>query len=106
MPSRREPVAEPTALDMICQFNKLKPPRFGGGIDPLACEEWLRRMENLLEVMDYPEGFKVRLATHQFEKEAELVGDCQTPSWRTGFDLGAAEDYDGCLILSSGHEKG
>jgi len=29
-------------------------------------------MENLFEVMDCPEGFKVRLATHQFEKEAEF----------------------------------
>ena len=65
-------MAQPTALDMICQFNKLKPPRFGGGTDPLAYEEWLRRMENLFEVMDCPENFKVRLATHQFEKEAEF----------------------------------
>ena len=29
-------------------------------------------MENLFEVMDCPEGFKVRLATHQFEKEPEF----------------------------------
>ena len=57
-------MVQPTALDMICQFNKLKPPRFGGGTDPLAYEEWLRRMENLFEVMDCPEDFKVRLATH------------------------------------------
>ena len=72
MPPRRESVAAPTALEMICQFNKLKPPRFGGGTDPLAYEEWLRRMENLFEVMDCPDEFKVRLATHQFEKEAEF----------------------------------
>ena len=72
MPPRREPVAEPTAMDMIYQFNKLKPLKFGGGTDPLPYEEWLRRMENLFEVMDYPEGSKVRLATHQFKKEAEL----------------------------------
>jgi len=65
-------MAQPTALDMICQFNKLKPPRFGGGTDRLAYKEWLRRMENLFEVMDCPEDFKVRLATHQFEKEAEF----------------------------------
>ena len=72
MPPQREPMVEPTALDMICQFNKLKPPRFGGGTDPLAYEGWLRRMENLFEVMDCPEGFKVRLVTRQFEKEAEF----------------------------------
>jgi len=29
-------------------------------------------MENLFEVMDCPEGFKVRLTTHQFEKEVEF----------------------------------
>jgi len=32
----------------------------------------LRRMENLVEVMDCPEGFKVHLVTHQFEKEAKF----------------------------------
>ena len=72
MPPSREPVAEPTALEMIRQFNKLKPPKFSCGIDPLGSEEWLIRMENLFEVVDYPEGSKVRLATHQFEKEAEF----------------------------------
>jgi len=65
-------VAEPTALEMICQFNKLKPSKFSSGTDLLACEEWLRRIENLFEVMDCPEGSKVRLATHQFKKEAEF----------------------------------
>ena len=57
---------------MVCHFNKPKPPKFGGGTYPLAYKEWLRRMENLFEVMHYPEGFIVRLATHQFEREAEF----------------------------------
>ena len=30
-------------------------------------------MENLFEAMDCPKGFKVRLATHQFEKEDEFL---------------------------------
>jgi len=72
MPPRREPVMEPTALEMICQFNKLKPPKFSGGIDAIAYKEWLKRMENLFEVMDCPEGTMVHLATHQFEKGAEF----------------------------------
>jgi len=72
MPPQREPVVEPTALKMACRFNKLKPPKFGGGIDPLAYEEWLRRIENLFEVMDCPEGFKMCPVTHQFEKEAKF----------------------------------
>jgi len=65
-------VAELTSLDMICQINKLKPSRLCGGTDPLAYEEWLRRIENLFEVMDCPESFKVRLAIYQFEKEVEF----------------------------------
>ena len=72
MPPWRELVAKPTALEMICQFNKLEPPKFSGGTDPLTYEERLRRMENLFEVVDCPGGFKVRLATYQFEKEAEF----------------------------------
>jgi len=72
MPPHRESMVEPTALEMICQFNKLKPPKFGSGTEHLAYDEWLRRMENLFEVMDCPEGFKVRVATHQFEKQAEF----------------------------------
>jgi len=72
MPPRREQVVAPTALEMICQFNKLKPPRFSGGADPFTYEEWLTRMENFFEVMECPEDFKVCLATHQFGKEAEF----------------------------------
>ena len=69
MPPRRDPVQEPTVMDMICQFNKLKPPKFQGGSDPLKYEEWMRRMENLFEIMGCPAWYKVALATYQFEGE-------------------------------------
>ena len=72
MPPRRELTSEPTAMEMICQFNKLKPPKFEGGTDPMVYEEWLRRMENLFEIMECPERFKVHLAAYQLEKEAEF----------------------------------
>jgi len=63
-------------MDMICQFNKLKPPKFQGVSGPLKYEEWMRRMENLFEIMECPTRFKVALATYQFEGEVEyLVGD-------------------------------
>jgi len=71
MPSRRNPVQEPTVMDMICQFNKLKPPKFQGGPDPLIYEEWMCRMENLFEIMECPARFKVALVTYQFEREVE-----------------------------------
>jgi len=71
MPPRRDPVQEPTVMDMICQFNKLKPPKFQGGSNPLEYEEWMRRMENLFQIMKCPTRFKVALATYQFEGEVE-----------------------------------
>ena len=58
-------------MEMICKFNKLKPSKFEGGSDPLICEEWLRTIENLSEVMECPERFTVRLAIHKFEWEDE-----------------------------------
>ena len=72
MPPRRELILEPTNIEMICQFIRLKPPRFEGGTDPMVYEEWLRRKENLFQVMECPERFKVHLAAYQFEKEAEF----------------------------------
>ena len=43
MPPRRALASEPTDIDMICQFNKLKPPKFLGGANPLRYEEWARK---------------------------------------------------------------
>jgi len=72
MPPRRELTLELTAMEMICQFNKLKRPTFEGGNDPMVYEEFLRRMENLFEIMECPKRFNVHLATYQFEKETEF----------------------------------
>ena len=71
MPPRRELILEPATMEMIYQFNKLKPPKFGGETNPMAYEKWLRRMKNLFEIIECPERFKVHLATYQFEKEVE-----------------------------------
>jgi len=59
-------------MDTICQFNKLKPPKFLGGANPLRYEEWVRRLENLFKIMECPDRFKVALATYQFEGEVEF----------------------------------
>jgi len=60
------------AIEIICQFNQLKPAKFDCGFGPLAYEEWLRKLENLFESMQWPERLKVCLATYQFEKKAEF----------------------------------
>ena len=72
MPPHPTPALEPTTMDVICQFNKLKPPKFQGGANPLRYEEWIRRLENLFEIMECPDRFKVALATYQLEGEAEF----------------------------------
>jgi len=71
MPPRREFVPEPTVMGWICQFNKLNPPKFQGGTDPLKYEEWKRKLENLFDIMECPDRFKMTLTTYQFEGQAE-----------------------------------
>ena len=66
MPPRRELVQQPTAMDVICEFNKLNPPKFQAGANPLKYEEWIRKLENLFEIMECPERYKVALASCQF----------------------------------------
>jgi len=60
-------------MDMTCQFNKLKPPKFLGGANPLRYEEWVRKLENLFEIMERLDRFKAALTTYQFEGETEYV---------------------------------
>jgi len=69
MPQRRALALEPTAMDTICQFNKVKPPKFQGRANPLRYEEWVRRLENLFEIKECPDQFKVALATYKFQGE-------------------------------------
>jgi len=58
-------------MDLICQFNKLKPPKFQGGTDPLKYEEWKLKLQNLFDIMECPDRYKVALTTYQFEGEAK-----------------------------------
>ena len=67
MPPQREPPPRPTTIDLICQFDKLKPLKFKEGADPLRYEEWMRKLENLFEIMDCLVRFKMALAIYQFE---------------------------------------
>ena len=71
MPPRRTPVPKPTFMDMIYQFNKLKPPKFQGGAYPLKYEEWFRKLENLFENIECPGRFKIALTTNQIEGDAK-----------------------------------
>ena len=71
MPPRHNSNQELMAMDIICQSNKLKPPKFQGGAKPLRYEDWIRKLENLFEIMECSDRYKVALATYQFEGETE-----------------------------------
>jgi len=87
MPPWCEPLPEPTVVEKICHFNKLTPPKFWAGLDPLTYEEFLKRIENLFEIKECPNRFKVRLLTYKLEKMAEF--------WR-----GTIEPWAGELTLT------
>jgi len=61
---------KPIVMDMICKFNKLKPPKYKGRSDPLVYEECLRKM-SLFKIVECLERFEVHSTTFQFRCEAE-----------------------------------
>ena len=48
-----------TTVEVLCNFQKLKTPKFEGGLDPLVHEDWIRKTEDLLELIECPPQFKV-----------------------------------------------
>ena len=53
------------------QFQKLNPPAFKGGVDPIQAEEWLRQIEKILDVMECTENQRVSFTSFMFQGEAE-----------------------------------
>ena len=45
----------------------------------MVYQEWLKRMENLFEIIEFPERFKVHLAAYQLEKKAEFWWETVKP---------------------------
>jgi len=56
MPPHREPSSRPSAMDIISQFNKLKPLKFERGADALRYEEWMQKSKNLFENTECPKN--------------------------------------------------
>ena len=53
------------------QFQKLNPPPFKGGVDPIQAEEWLRQICKILDVMECTEDQRVSFTSFMFQGEAE-----------------------------------
>ncbi|XP_024965924.1 uncharacterized protein LOC112506126 [Cynara cardunculus var. scolymus] len=52
------------------RFNKQKPQSFSTAIDSVDAGHWIRYIENIFNVLDVPDQYRVRLATYMFKKEA------------------------------------
>ncbi|PKU60425.1 hypothetical protein MA16_Dca028423 [Dendrobium catenatum] len=52
-------------------FQDMRPPLFKGVEGPIEAENWLLRIEKILEGMNCPKEIKVSLATFTLEEEAE-----------------------------------
>ncbi|KAF7151815.1 hypothetical protein RHSIM_Rhsim02G0147300 [Rhododendron simsii] len=65
-------IAQPMEEMSIKDFQKMKPPIFEGGIDPLKANNWILGMEKIFAVAQAQcsEMHKVVLATYNFEGEA------------------------------------
>ena len=66
-------VPEPVSYDMITltqKYNKMKPPEFLGGIEPLKAEAWVLETEKIFEVFPCTVAQKVLLATFTLKEEA------------------------------------
>ena len=57
------------------QFQKLNPPAFKGGADPIQAEEWLRQIKKILDVMECIESQRVSFTSFMFQGEAERWGE-------------------------------
>ena len=78
---RRQPLPHPFSLVQIepmnsdniyltQKFNKMKPPTFLDGIEPLKAETWMLETEKLFEVFPCTETQKVLLAIYTLKGEA------------------------------------
>jgi hypothetical protein len=51
--------------EKLIEFLRTKPPTFGGSVNPLDADDWLRAILRELEPLNCEDPDKVLLATHQ-----------------------------------------
>lgn len=69
-PVQPEPNANDDVIALTQNFNKMKPPTFQGGLEPLKAKAWILEIEKLFEVFPCSEAHKVLLATFTLQNEA------------------------------------
>ncbi|XP_060957680.1 uncharacterized protein LOC133029209 [Cannabis sativa] len=54
------------------RFRKQHPPEFEGGIDPVVAEEWISRIENILQMLRVDGNDRVMCASYMLRKDARI----------------------------------
>jgi hypothetical protein len=80
--------------DKLTEFLRTKPPSFGGSINPLEADDWLRVIQRKLEPFHCEDTNKVLLATHQltgtalawWENYSVAAQDASTITWKEFVD--------------------
>jgi hypothetical protein len=80
--------------EKLTEFLRNKPPTFGGSINPLEADDWLRVIQRKLEPHHLEDGDKVLLAIHQltgtalvwWENYSAAAQDVSTITWKEFVD--------------------
>ncbi|XP_028123288.1 uncharacterized protein LOC114320320 [Camellia sinensis] len=70
LPVQPEPNTNDDVIALTQKFNKMKPPTFQGGLEPMKAEAWVPKTEKLFEVFPCVEAHKVLLATFTLQEES------------------------------------
>ena len=65
----------------LSDFQRTKPPSFSQVVDPLEADDWLRTIQNKLEIACTDEAEKVPFATHYLEGAAAICWDNAKAMW-------------------------
>ncbi|XP_039167416.1 uncharacterized protein LOC120292924 [Eucalyptus grandis] len=84
---------EATGSYTFAQFRKAKPPTYDGKADPLAAEQWTRKIEGIFEAEGVPEDKKVTFASRYLEGEAEHWWEGMRPALGDRDGVIAWEDF-------------
>ncbi|KAM6568307.1 hypothetical protein CsatB_016292 [Cannabis sativa] len=89
------------------RFRKQHPPEFEGGIDPVVAEEWISRIESILQMLRVDGNDRVKCASYMLRKDAriwwevvEQTKDVDTMNWND-FKRVFNEKYYNSAVLAA-----
>jgi hypothetical protein len=62
-----QPALQPQSHDKLGEFKGTKPPTFSHLVEPMDADDWLKRVEKKLQVMQCSNQERVLFASHQLE---------------------------------------